>query len=312
MDYIPPSTDSRGWSGMPDTRLREGFSGQEMFVIPRPVLADARRHPLVRPLFPTDVGWFPRARFHYRERPLGADEDHLMMCVGGRGSVQIDGDSHELREGHLLIIPRKSRHTYWASEDAPWSIYWMHFLGDDAEYYLERIADPGQPAAIDAQTLEEAVRLFRDCLGALQSGYSLPNLIYAAQSARHILSLLLFRNPALPLPDVDAARQQQLKAIIDFMHENVTRQLTLRELAHRAGHSVSHFSDWFKAQTGQSPMTCFVQLKVRFACRLLDQTDRSIKAIAFDAGYSDPYYFSRVFSKVMGLSPVKYRAIKKG
>jgi AraC-like DNA-binding protein len=297
---------------MAGTRLREGFSGESIYVIPRPVLAEARRHPLVRPLFPTDVGWFPTARYHYRDRPTGAVEDHLMMCVGGRGFVQVNGDTNELRPGQLLIIPRRVRHTYWAADDAPWSIYWMHFLGDDAEYYLGRIPGPGRPADIDQHTLDEAKRLFRDCLDALENGYSLPNLIYAAQSARHILSLLLFRNPALPLPQLKASRMLQLQAIMEFMHENVAGQVSLRQLAEQAGHSVSHFSEWFKTQTGQSPLTCFVQLKIRFACRLLDRTDRSIKAVAMDAGYSDPYYFSRVFKKAMGISPLKYRAIKKG
>ena len=62
-------------------RLRQGFAGQDMYVIPRPILAEARRHPLVRPLYPTDIGWYPQARYHYRERPGGAAQDHLMMCV---------------------------------------------------------------------------------------------------------------------------------------------------------------------------------------------------------------------------------------
>ena len=45
-------------------KLREGFAGQDMFVIPRPILAQARRHPLVRGLYPTDIGWYPAARYH--------------------------------------------------------------------------------------------------------------------------------------------------------------------------------------------------------------------------------------------------------
>jgi len=45
---------------------------------------------------------------------------------------------------------------------------------------------------------------------------------------------------------------------------------------------------------------------------LLDLSDRPVKTIALDVGYTDPYYFSRVFKKSMGLSPEKYREIKKG
>jgi len=59
-------------------------------------------------------------------------------------------------------------------------------------------------------------------------------------------------------------------------------------------------------------LSYFTQLKIRAACRLLDLSGKSVKAVALETGYSDPYYFSRVFKKVMGISPEKYRAIKKG
>ena len=283
-----------------------------MYVVPRPVLAEASRYPLVRPLYPTDIGWFPRARYHYRERPRGAPEDHLMMCIDGTGVVEIDGCARQLGAGELLVIPRLAPHVYWADERDPWSIYWMHFLGDEADYYIERTPGPGIPAAIDAPTITEAIRLFRDCLEALENGYGLPTLIYAAQSARHILSLLLFRNRALPVRTHEAARQRQLQAVMAHMHDNVSGKVTLNELARVAGQSVSYFSEWFNRQTGQSPMACFIQLKIRHACRLLDLTEHSIKAVALETGYTDPYYFSRVFKKVMGVSPESYRAIKKG
>lgn len=297
---------------MPKPQLRDGFVGQSMYVIPRPVLAEARLHPLVRALYPTDIGWYPNARYHYRYRSKGAEEDHLIVCVDGRGFVEIDGVAHELSAGHLLVIPKECPHKYWATDDAPWSIYWMHYLGDESEYYLERIPGPGVPAAVDAETGEEAVRLFRDCLRALESGYALPGLIYAAQSARHILSLLLFRNPALPTKQANDERLQLLEATIEYMHTNVKSTVRLPELAAQAGHSVSHFSEWFRKETGHSPMAYFIQLKIRYACQLLDLSDQSVMSVALETGYSDPYYFSRIFKKVMGISPEKYRAVKKG
>lgn len=45
---------------------------------------------------------------------------------------------------------------------------------------------------------------------------------------------------------------------------------------------------------------------------LLDLSNKPIKSVAIETGYRDPYYFSRVFKKSMGISPEKYRDIKKG
>ena len=297
---------------MTPLRLSEGFAGQDMYVIPRPVLAESSRHPLVRALYPTDIGWFPEAKFHFRSRPNGAAQDHLMMCIGGHGHVIVDEQESHLHAGEFLIIPRHSSHRYWASDDRPWSIYWMHFLGEEADYYLERILDPGQPVPVDPETQSEAIRLFRDCLDTLENGYAIPTLIYAAQAARHILSLLLFRNPSFPVEQRAGQRQLKLEGTLEFMRGRIARQVRLEEFAVQAGFSVSHFSDLFREQTGHSPMAHFTQLKIRHACRLLDLTAKPVKAVAIETGYSDPYYFSRVFKKIMGISPVHYRAIKKG
>lgn len=293
-------------------KLREGFAGQDMFVIPRPILARASRHPLIRSVYPTDIGWFPRATHHYRDRPDGAGQNHLMMCVAGHGYAIIDGKEAHLREGEILIIPRETQHTYWAAEDTPWSIYWVHFLGDDAAYYVERMPRRGQSAPVADGDRREAVRLFRYCLDALYEGYGLQTLIYASQSVQHILSLLLYRNHALPTEQRKKDWRPNLESMIAFMHDHIDQPLSLDDLAAEADLSVSHFSELFRSQTGQSPMAYFSQLRIRMACRLLDLSDKPVKVVAMETGYRDPYYFSRVFKKAMGVSPEKYRDIKKG
>ena len=293
-------------------RLREGFAGQDMFVIPRPIIASTRRHPLIRSVYPTDIGWFPEAAHHYRDRPSGAGQHHLMLCVGGHGYAVIDGREAHLQAGEILIIPRGTRHTYWAADDSPWSIYWVHFLGEDSDYYVDRVPRQVMTAPVAPEAQAEAVRLFRYCLDALYEGYGQSTLIYASQSVQHILSLLLYRNHAFPAEQRKKDWRSSLESIIEYMHENMSEPLTLDDFAEQAGLSVSHFSELFRSQTGQSPMAYFIQLRMRFACRLLDLSDKPVKAVAIETGYRDPYYFSRVFKKAMGLSPEKYRAIKKG
>jgi AraC-like DNA-binding protein len=283
-----------------------------MFVIPRPVLTQASQHPLVRSAFPTDIGWFPSAAHHYRERVNGSRQDHLMMCINGHGYAVIDGQEAHLQAGELLIIPRRTSHRYWAAEDKPWSIYWVHFLGVDAGYYIDRIPRTGRPVPIDAAAQAEAERLFRYCLDALYEGYGLPTMIYAAQSVQHILSLLLYRNQALPMEQRKRHRRSSLDSIVEFMQANVREPLRLDDFAREADMSVSHFSELFRVQTGRSPMAYFIDIRMRHACRLLDLSRQPVKSVAVECGYRDPYYFSRVFKKVMGSSPEKYRAIKKG
>ena len=79
-----------------------------MHVVPRPILERARSHPLVSPLTLTDIGWFPSARYHYRERPAGAPEHILIYCTVGKGWFEVDGVRHDL-SGQVVEIELQLR-----------------------------------------------------------------------------------------------------------------------------------------------------------------------------------------------------------
>ncbi|MGE7057069.1 helix-turn-helix domain-containing protein, partial [Paenibacillus glucanolyticus] len=76
--------------------------------------------------------------------------------------------------------------------------------------------------------------------------------------------------------------------------------------------SVPHFTFRFKEATGYSPIDYYLRLKIQLACQHLDLTGQSIKEISHRLGFQDPYYFSRLFKKIMGKSPSDYRDTRKG
>ena len=80
-------------------------------------------------------------------------------------------------------------------------------------------------------------------------------------------------------------------------------------LAH-SGLSKSHFMRVFKEQTGFSPMDYFIQLKMQHACMLLAFRQDSVSQIGTELGYEDQYYFSRAFSKTIGMSPTAVSAVQ--
>lgn len=89
------------------------------------------------------------------------------------------------------------------------------------------------------------------------------------------------------------------------------KHLSLQDIADQIGYSPSHFSLLFKKKTGHSPLTYFNLLKIQQSCQLLDTTDMKINQICYKIGIEDTYYFSRLFSKIMGMSPREYRKSKK-
>lgn len=295
---------------MKRTEKQEGFQGQIQYVIPRPVLAGTAQHILVSGLYPTDIGWYPEAKQHYRQRDNGAEQNILIICTGGQGWFEIDGRRRPLRKNQALLVPQNKPHAYGASQRDPWTIQWVHFTGEDAAYYLT-LLNSGFTLNIHPELTAKIDRLFAEAYESLASGFSQQSIICAAQIVRHILGLLFFNNKAFS-PHHKPGRFRNLENVIRFMRKRLDAKLTIDEMAAEAGLSPTHFSRLFSRQTGFPPMEYFIHLKIQRACRFLTLTPMSIKEISSRLGYTDQYYFSRIFHKVMGIPPAVYRRNQSG
>lgn len=92
-----------------------------------------------------------------------------------------------------------------------------------------------------------------------------------------------------------------------YIETNFKENLSIGKIAGTIGLSASYLSYLFHKETGFTITEYLGKLKMDFAKGQLLVTSLSIKEIAAEAGYEDPNYFSRVFSKYTGCSPAKYR-----
>ena len=99
--------------------------------------------------------------------------------------------------------------------------------------------------------------------------------------------------------------------VIRYMLDNINANLTLEQLSHSVCLSVClsiyHFIHLFKEKTGYSPMNYFIRLKMHKACELLENSLVKVSAISTTLGFSNPYYFSTTFKRIIGKSPQHYR-----
>ena len=63
----------------------------------------------------------------------------------------------------------------------------------------------------------------------------------------------------------------------------------------------------FQKETGVSPMGYFIRLKIQKACEYIELTPLKLNEISIKLGFEEPAYFSRMFTKIMGISPSAYR-----
>ncbi|MDR1866044.1 MAG: AraC family transcriptional regulator [Bacteroidales bacterium] len=98
-----------------------------------------------------------------------------------------------------------------------------------------------------------------------------------------------------------------MEQVIHYMKEHIHEKLRLERIAVQFHLSVSQFSFLFKQYTSHSPIDYFIRLKIQRACQYMDLTRLKVSEIALLLGFEDLSYFSRIFSKVMKMSPSAYR-----
>jgi AraC-like DNA-binding protein len=106
-------------------------------------------------------------------------------------------------------------------------------------------------------------------------------------------------------------QRTSIERSIDYMVRHLDQPLQVATLAGTVHVSPSHFFTLFKRCVGYSPIDYFIRLRMHQAGRLLTETSLSVKEVAAMLGYEDPFYFSRVFKTVHGLSPHNFRQEKE-
>ncbi|MGN7413780.1 AraC family transcriptional regulator [Paenibacillus sp. SAF-068] len=98
-----------------------------------------------------------------------------------------------------------------------------------------------------------------------------------------------------------------VKQTLRYIQNHYREQVTLDSLAEQFNYSSRHLSMQFKRKTGYSPIDYLIQTRIAKARTLLLRSDATLSEIAAEVGYSDMYYFSRIFKKHVGISPILYQ-----
>lgn len=283
------------------TGKSDGFRDEKYMIIPTESFAEYMEHPLVRAAYLTDVGFFPRAREHYREREEGADQYILIYCTEGKGIIEVEDQKFVLGKSDAFCIPRNVRHRYYADEQDPWSILWVHFKGENTRYFP---LEERKVVHINSRHSDNRMMvLFKLLFRVLERNYTIGNFIYISQVLSLILSEVYFREKV----DESTTQDRHVTMVIRYMYQHLKENLTLEEISEEVQLSKSYLNAVFKAQTGRSPVEFFIHLKMQEACKLLKSTDLYIYEVSAELGYADQYYFSRIFKKVVGVSPKDYK-----
>ncbi len=288
---------------------REGFEGQRAIVLPQKITTNCLHTTQIQNAYITDIGYYPKAKFHFRNRPKNISQCIIIYCTDGEGWVIINGVEYNVEKNQFIVIPANTPHSYGANNERPWTIYWLHFAGKMVNIFADTLSLGRTNYCHNVSFSEERITLFNSMYLALERGYSIDNLMYVNMTLWYFLSTLRF--PDSFVAPVKPEDKDPIDRAIDFMKNHLDISLSLKEMAGHINISQPHFSALFKKKTGYPPLEYFNHIKIQKACQYLRFTDTQIKEISYKLGFEDPYYFSRLFHNIMGVSPAGYRSEKK-
>lgn len=229
----------------------------------------------------------------------------LLYITSGRGSFY--GRSRERIEvgaGDMILLRPNRWHSYMPDRETGWHECWIGFRGPnvDARFRNDFFDDSLEIFRVGVR--EEIMALY-DKAGEIAESERSSYQQYLAGIANLLLGMAMYYHANHQfvsqeiVGQIDRARR--------IMREELHAGISPEEVARRVNMSYSWFRKMFRDYTNISPARYMQQLRLQEACRLLLGTAMSIKEIAFRLNYGDASYFSNMFRRNLGMTPVGYR-----
>lgn len=243
------------------------------------------------------------------------DHHYLTMHLGGPKRIERRGEggvrTAETETGALSIVPAGAAFE-WATRGP---VEFAHIYLAPAT--LKRVGVEELDRDISASCLEDRLGIRDPLLQSLflemleeTAAATLGSRLYL-DALLHSLQLRLLRTyanaPWAPLRQRHSIAPVRLRRVIEFMETNLAADITLSDLATVAGTSPFHFSRAFGGAMGLPPYGYLLTRRIERAKVLLTAGDGSMGDVARQCGFNSAAQFSRMFKRITGSSPLKFR-----
>ena len=234
------------------------------------------------------------------------DEYQLVYITSGCGYFRSRScPMTKVSEGDMIIVFPGEDHEYYPDESTGWSEMWVGFRGDS---HLDEMISNffNKHAAVLAVGSSETVFdiygriLFLANSDKLGTQEAIGGFIYA------LLGYVYHKIANFSVTSIKNLEKVQRAQYM--LREDISGHISPAEIASRLGISYSLLRDRFKAITGVSMVEYAINQRMNRAKTLLSSSDKSIKEIAFEAGYESVSRFCCAFKQAVGITASEFRS----
>lgn len=260
--------------------------------------------------------------FEYSKRFSFTGESHdfweLVYADKGDVTVFADDKSFVLEQGNVIFHKPNEWHNVRANGVDAANITIITFASPSKamSFFENKILSVGQKQKeLLSKIVSEYTNAFKTPLNNPYTTH-LERRSDAAVASEQLIKLFLCEFLILFLRNDPSGRQRTVRSIhssdatlnllINYMEQNITKTVTLKELMEYSGTNRTAIENIFRENLGKGAVEYFLILKIELAKKYLREDNYNITQISEILGYSSIHYFSRQFKKITGMTPTEY------
>ena len=228
---------------------------------------------------------------------VGRDDYFLIYVTDGAFGTEIDNTIFNLKKGAVVLFPPKYKYHYWG--EIPSKYLCAHFTGSYAERLLTDLGFSLRPYVLENEFSPKIKSLFDKMLDQYTAKGPFWKYSLACLLEEILLTIAISRE--------ENNGYRTFKESIKYIRANFTKKIHIPFLAKLEGLSNSRYITLFHEEMGKTPSEYILEMRLNRACDLLLTTDMPINLVGNLSGYTDQYFFSKIFKKHIGVSPIAYR-----
>lgn len=231
----------------------------------------------------------------------------LFYCYSGNGILRCAGREYEISEGAYFLLPKNVSQEYFPSQKK-WGVRWIAFDGNCCEQVFEKFSiSKTMPTIAYGQNKDNMETIFEK-MGLSVKG----DILYCDYTCAGLVFDYLIEFHRLLDHNVNKNRSRRvsmLVPVLEYIDRNFTHDFALTELSDLVSITPQHLCKIFKETFNCTPGQYILSKRIEYAKRLIRDNEHQISEISYLCGFADPGYFSTVFKKAEGVSPMRYRYI---
>lgn len=255
--------------------------------------------------------------FDYRRAPsINVIEPHfhkyyeIYYLISGSRRYFIENEIYDVLPGDIILIPEMTTHKVLRAPDSSPNEYHERFLLSPHKEDIPEVFLPCFNTHI-YHLPKEAKKEIENCFQSLQARSEKRDKYRHYHNLANLYRILctLTSLPTAPQEEQSLSKNDLImQDAASYIKENFTHSITLEDLAKKYSFSKEYFSALFKQTTGFGFNEYLNQMRIAHATNLLISSSTPITEIGELCGFNDSNYFSKVFKKTTGTSPMNFRA----